>query len=488
MQWLVEFQPEGPQAGLRLYDHPGGRLLGEVGGAELANLGFANGPPDAERTLTLAATLLGDKGEEGAVATASLPAPANGRRRKLWELPPAFHCTLIGTCLGASELRKLAPRVGVRDAPALTDYELHGLFVRGARARGAISHRLHKLLERKYAASLRRFARARDEAALEALWAEAWEQGTFAGPLWAVMSHGAAGEALLWRVYGEIHMLSHQVGAANRADLRRLARAEQGLEEARLQVEALRRRVAEAEQGLRGASRSRVELNALRERTLVAERRVDALLGGREWIELERARQEAERRRAAEADRAARLEVALGCREEELMRLRDRTGELEHELMERGAGMAALERQLDRLFDDTSDCPDGCPAEAVCRGGLAGRRVLCVGGRARLTPHYRALVEGQNGRFLHHDGGLEESAGRLQGLLASADVVICPADCVSHDAYYRVKGFCKRTGKPCLMLDGSGISSFARALDGLATLDGGGAGEGGGVVPVPRTN
>ena len=35
----------------------------------------------------------------------------------------------------------------------------------------------------------------------------------------------------------------------------------------------------------------------------------------------------------------------------------------------------------------------------------------------------------------------------------AADLVICQTSCVSHDAYWRVQDHCKRTGKPCLLID-----------------------------------
>ncbi len=78
-------------------------------------------------------------------------------------------------------------------------------------------------------------------------------------------------------------------------------------------------------------------------------------------------------------------------------------------------------------------------------------------------------MERSNGRFVHHDGGLEDSPKRLQAMLAAADAVICPADNVSHGAYYVVKRLCKQYGKPCVLLKNSGLSSFAR---GLSALDG----------------
>lgn len=54
-------------------------------------------------------------------------------------------------------------------------------------------------------------------------------------------------------------------------------------------------------------------------------------------------------------------------------------------------------------------------------------------------------------------------------MINSADAVICPTDCVSHSAYYQLKRHCKRTGKPCLLFKGAGVSGFAMALAQLSS-------------------
>jgi len=100
---------------------------------------------------------------------------------------------------------------------------------------------------------------------------------------------------------------------------------------------------------------------------------------------------------------------------------------------------------------------------------LAGRCVLCIGGRTGLVDGYRRLVETQGGRFLHHDGGQEESLHRIDGAIATADAVVCQAGCISHAAYFRLKDACKRLGKPCVFVQSPGVGSFAR---GLAVLGG----------------
>jgi hypothetical protein len=40
--------------------------------------------------------------------------------------------------------------------------------------------------------------------------------------MWAVLTHKAASPETRKQVYGDVHMLSHQIGAGQAADLRRL--------------------------------------------------------------------------------------------------------------------------------------------------------------------------------------------------------------------------------------------------------------------------
>ena len=41
----------------------------------------------------------------------------------------------------------------------------------------------------------------------------------------------------------------------------------------------------------------------------------------------------------------------------------------------------------------------------------------------------------------------------LASSLQAADLVICQTGCVSHGAYWRVQDYCRRTGKPCVLVD-----------------------------------
>lgn len=172
-----------------------------------------------------------------------------------------------------------------------------------------------------------------------------------------------------------------------------------------------------------------------------------------------------ERRERAQA-LAARVEL-LEARNAELAR---RTAGLARELDETQDGLAAAEAALEASLGvcegvAAAGCGRACPAEAA----LAGRCVLCIGGRSGLVDGYRRLVENRGGRFAHHDGGQEESLHRIEAAVAAADAVVCQAGCLSHAACFRLKDACKKLGKPCVFVQSPGVGSFAR---GLAVLGG----------------
>jgi hypothetical protein len=400
------------------------------------------------------------------------PEPPRARRCKLWELHHKYHCPVIGTCLEVAELRRIAARTRQRSDGRLTDFEVHLNFVGAADTKNTLSIATHKALERKCASAIGRFAKVRDSAGLMALWHEALASGGAPGALWALVTHPRADAQVLAQVYGDIHMLSHQIGAGQRADLAQLTQTRAELAELQDRHAAtLRRHACDLDardrelavlRGLAGES------EALRVREKLLQARVAKLESGQALRDatarlgeleprLSRLEQDRERALAEATDWRDRCETA-----------ESRCLALQRDLEEQAAEAQVLEGLL--LSDLAQPC-DTC-LEGDCRTcpNLEGRRVLCVGGRHAQTTHFRALVARCNGRFERHDGGMEDSRARLEAMLAAADAVVCPADCVSHDAYHRVKRFCKRHGKPCVLLNGSGTSAFARALERLARM------------------
>ncbi len=99
---------------------------------------------------------------------------------------------------------------------------------------------------------------------------------------------------------------------------------------------------------------------------------------------------------------------------------------------------------------------------------LTGRTVLCVGGRVKLYPEYHQLIESSGGKLMTFHGDPNDHFHHLPQLLEEADMVICPIDCVNHEAFFIVKYYCKYSGKPCVLLDRSETNTFRKGISKLA--------------------
>lgn len=402
--------------------------------------------------------------DSGTAQPAVLPAAKPVRRRKLWELDDKHHCPVIGSCLNLEELKKIARKDGF-SGRQFDAYRLHVEAVSLSCSRNAAAESMHKLLERKYALVIKRFERAKSDAEVVSLWRECLERGEVAGPMWAVLTHKAASPETRKRVYGDVHMLSHQIGAGQAADLRRLEwlqrqRGELLEENTRLRDEQQRQteQLVAMRQELAAEQAQSAHLEPLLQR-------VRELESGQAMVALGRQLMLSQ----AQAARAREAEQRILALEEKVGVLRADKVRLLRECDELGEQRDALEQLWAR--EEVSEAPPviACDGDcSTCSDSLRGRCVLCVGGRTPLLPQYRALADRLGVRLIHHDGGKEEALARLPDLLNASDAVICPTDCVGHLAYYQLKKHCKQNGKPCVLTRNSGVAGFAAALTRLA--------------------
>lgn len=384
------------------------------------------------------------------------------RRRKLWELSQRMFCPLVGTCLTVADMRRLLIRSDF-DPLDMSDYELHVQVVAACCSRTPLTEAIQRHLEKRHAAAVARSLKIRGEAALMEEWFAACASGEdLPGTLWACLTHADLGDSGWERIEGDVHMLSHQVGATVRADLNQLARLREDRQQLRNENADLRRDMAFLQRQMDG------RVAELQKRLLEAEMRA-ALLGRRE-IELAEARRQAGdygmlvERTQVQAKQIERLEVRNADYAARVVQLEKDVETRTGELLAAEAALASL-LGICEQENYAESCGRSCPAGAQ----LTGRCVLCIGGRANMVDGYRRLVETQGGRFLHHDGGLEESLHRIDAAVATADAVVCQTACVSHAAYWRLKDACKKLGKPCVFLKSPGVTSFARGLANLAS-------------------
>lgn len=406
-----------------------------------------------------------ERHEAAAISSASasgrVPPLAEARRttrRKLWELEEKYHCPVVGTCLNLDDLRKIARKTGFTGR-AFDAYRLHLEAVSLSCAHNQAADLMHKLMDRKFALHLTRFDKAKGDAEVLALWRQHLERGEVAGAMWAALTHKQASGETRQRIYEDVHMLSHQVGAGQAADLRRLETLER--EHADLQRLARRDAKRQAQELADKSTRIRRlegELGASIERAEAAR----ALRARLEVLENDPAMTEMDRRlRALQAEAGHLRESAARA-----VALEEENSRLRAERDEARAERDALEQVW--LAEESTDQPGCSGACATCPASLAGRCVLCVGGRTALVAQYRQLADRLGVRLIHHDGGREEALSRLPDLLAASDAVICPTGCVSHPAYHQLKRHCKQANKPCVLVKSAGVASFAAALTRLA--------------------
>jgi len=390
---------------------------------------------------------------------AEIIAPAPGRR-KLWDFATHLHCSIIGTCLSTAELRHALIKLGHKEAATVSEHDLHasGVVIAGQRHDGA--KLLHKTLDRRHRVSISQFDKAKTAQDVRVRWKEAMQRGDIPGAYWAALSHPATKDALLREIFADVHMLSHLVGAANRADIRRLRQ----LENANAELEA---KVGRQQQQLRDGIVARDatirDLRRTLEERIVHDRdnaaRPAAEPNSGIWVNLVA---DLKRRLATAESRRKRLECELReCRSalqaERIGRTETvkREGALQQELEQVEASLAKL-AEINQPMQ-----------EAPC---LADLTLLYVGGRQAQIAHLRALAERAGAVFLHHDGGIEERGALLQGLISRADAVLFPVDCISHAAVALVKRICGQFGKPFLPLRGVGLAPFYAALNDPAVL------------------
>src|SRR5215475_10818457 len=380
--------------------------------------------------------------------------PVARKRTAIWQMHPSVHCSIIGTCLSTSEIRRLLIKLGVHGAESAGDHDLHkqGVTLAG-QAQGGGKF-IQKALDRRHEAAIKQFAKAQDEGALRRLWDDAVRRGDIPGAYWAVLSHPAASDVIMRKTFGDVHMLSHMVGAANRADFRRLCQLEQENAALSAKLELQQRQLRD---GFVDRDNKIRLLNEALSRALAqapaspAHADDDARAAEAALIDLDRRLdREVTRRKRLES----RLEVATSAVSQAERARQEADGECERLHRE----LSLVEAQISGWLGEE---------QSALAPQLGGAQVLYVGGRAHQMPQLKALVERAGGKFLHHDAGIEHSMTLLPGLISRADCTMFPIDCVSHEAAGVLKRQCRQSAKPFVPVR---TSSLASLLSGLATL------------------
>ncbi len=377
------------------------------------------------------------------------PVAGPARRTKIWEFNTNLHCSIIGTCLSTTELRQVLKKLGIA-SPDNTDHELHGAAVSLAGRHDKAAKLLNKALDERHRLAISQFAKASTDEGVRSLWRDAVRRGEIPGAYWATLTHPAASRNVIRDAFGEVHMLSHLVGAANRADIRRLCQLEEENAE-------LRERLDRQQAAFREAVVSRdTSIQELR-RALAQQVAAEPPSPGDHNATLHQLVADLQRRLDSETRRSAVLDERLTSAKTAIAEERSARANAERE-------SNVLRRELEVVEASIRAGQDAGPSAVASRPRLRGVTLLYVGGRPHHVAHLRAIAEDAGAAFLHHDGGIEHHLNLLAGLASQADLIVFPADCISHHAALAAKQLCRQTGKRFIPLRSASATSLLAAL------------------------
>ena len=382
-------------------------------------------------------------------------APVSGpvRRARIREFTTHLHCSIIGTCLSTGELRQILKKLGLAPTES-TDHELHGTAVSVAGRHDNAAKLLNKALDLRHRVAVNQFAKAAAEDGVRALWRDAVRRGEIPGAYWATLTHAATTPALIREAFGEVHMLSHLVGAANRADIRRLCQ----LEADKTELEAkLDRQQLALHEAVTARDAQIQELRKALAQKIAAEPSSHLPCAAEESAVLRQLVAELERRLASETRCRAAAHHRLTAAQAVIAQERSARINAERDCN-------ALRGELDAIEASLVPASDESPCDTRQEPRLNGVAVLYVGGRQHQVAHLRAVGEQTGVTFLHHAGGIENHPNLLPGLTSRADVVMFPVDCISHDAAHAVKLLCRQAGKRYIPLRSASATSLLAAL------------------------
>lgn len=385
---------------------------------------------------------------------------SGSRRKKIWELAHNSHCPVIGVCFSLESLRKIINQC-LGGQTLADDYELHVGAVAECRSRTRVAEQIQRDLDRRFAGVVQKFKAAKSLESLKELWQTAKTGSTITGAFWAVITHPRCDGDMEDQLTREIHMMQHELVAGVRIDAGKYQHLRQENLTLIKELAKVQNRTS------RLIAEKSAEIEKLQSRLIQAQ---GALVYKDSQLTFLRNDMDALKAGISDFDSRLRLKQKNEALAERVIELETRI----RESRRHPASVATESGQLGTAQSVESPVNETTfPLQPLhdIRTDLRDKTIVCVGGRSGSIASYRAFIEQIGGQFSHHDGGIEDNPRQLEHTLSSADLVVCQTGCVSHNAYWRVKDYCKRTGKQCVFVENPSISSLARSLSRLETKE-----------------
>jgi hypothetical protein len=388
-------------------------------------------------------------------------------RLKIWEIDKFFKCPIVGACLTYAEQKHLLKKVGIC-IKNKSPYDIHEILVASCDTENRLSQKFENKLNQKFG-KMSSILFEMDQEAFMKYWHGCFDAGDYHEALWTTASRPDLSIENRRTIFGMVHMGMHW----NNEQRGMCAAKVVGIEKKMAAMGDSLEKMANARKILEKQNRQLQKDNKLLEvrlKTMVEEKnlfasRLEKLESKSRVVELEQM--------------AARLQTQrdeLSGTVEEQNRQINKLYNENQRLSEAFDQLVAANTQLQnsllesiRNMHKLNTCNKNCAAFDLCK-----KRVLIVGGIARMETLYRQLIESSGGVFEYHEGHMKGGSKELESSLKRSDIVLCPVNCNSHAACTMVKNLGKKHNKPVHMLPNFSLNIVSQVIRdcGLSTFSG----------------
>ena len=375
--------------------------------------------------------------------------PLNNARKKLWELPHNFQCSIIGTCLTLEEARKIGRKFGaVCDDPSQLDATIHSFIVREAGSKNMISIHVDRFLNEKFEGMIRRFKETSNPSKILSLWRECRDVGVIPAGYWAAVTHPALDPDGLIRVFSDVHMLSHINGGNNVEYIQQVVRKERELEKLITQNNSTSNRLAKKEAELNNQiEQNSNDINRLRQ----------------DWnlrISKDNVNNNSFEHKLTQ--KTKKLESINGTLKERLCNTKRELAAAVQIIRLRDTEIEAFKKQINEYENYNANHSEPTDRRTVnSKLSVEGLTFLYVGGNTKSNSKLNQFVGKAGASLKFYD---KQRTKSLKALVKSSNAVFLPTDKVSHSDASETKKFCRLCGVPFFPLKSCSLSCFQNAL------------------------
>ena len=375
--------------------------------------------------------------------------PLNNARKKLWELPHNFQCSIIGTCLTLEEARKIGRKFGaVCDDPSQLDATIHTFIVREAGSKNMISIHVDRFLNEKFEGMIRRFKETSNPPKILSLWRECRDVGVIPAGYWAAVTHPALDPDGLIRVFSDVHMLSHINGGNNVEYIQQVVRKERELEKLITQNKSTSNRLAKKEAELNNQiEQNSNEINRLRQ----------------DWsLRISKDNVNNNSLENKLTQKTKKLESINGTLKERLCNTERELAAAVQIIRLRDTEIEAFKKQINEYENYKANHSDPTDRRTVnFKLSVEGLTFLYVGGNTKSNSKLNQFVGTAGASLKFYD---KQRTKSLKALVKSSNAVFLPTDKVSHSDALETNKLCRLCGVPFFPLKSCSLSCFQNAL------------------------